>query len=77
MQANFRELRYGEVRRITLLRTRVNKGKREARSPQGPRAQRGLAWREEAGGATMNMQDCWKERRRSRSAKLWRQSSRS
>ena len=29
--ANFRELRYGEVRRIPLLRTCVNKGKKEGR----------------------------------------------
>jgi len=30
LMLNFRELRYGEVRRIPLLRTRVNKGKKNA-----------------------------------------------
>jgi hypothetical protein len=35
--ANFLELRQGEVLRIPLPRTPVNKGKRKGRSLQGPR----------------------------------------
>jgi hypothetical protein len=36
-------------------RTPVNRGKREARSPQSRKAERVLSWCEAAGGATMNM----------------------
>jgi hypothetical protein len=40
-----------------LLGTWVNKGKRrKGRSPQAPRAQRELPWREATGGSTINMQ---------------------
>ena len=34
--ANFRELRYGDVRRIHIPRTSVNKGKREGRGCYAP-----------------------------------------
>ena len=44
-----------ELLRILLPRTPVNKGKREARSPQRRKAERVLSWCEAAGGATMNM----------------------
>ena len=36
MYANFSELRYGEVRRIPILRTPVNKGMKMGQSLQGP-----------------------------------------
>src|SRR5918994_7411338 len=52
---DFRESPKGEVRRIRLPRTLVNKGKREARSPQRRKAERVLSWCEAAGGSTMNM----------------------
>src|SRR5215213_10863795 len=42
--ANFLELRYGELLRIHLPRSRVNKGDEEGRSPLGPQPRfRGLA----------------------------------
>ena len=36
----------------------MNKGESGGRGPQGPRAKTNLWWREAAGGATMNMQNC-------------------
>jgi hypothetical protein len=52
---NFRESPKGELRRKSIPRTPVNRGKREARSPQRRKAERVLSWCEAAGGATMNM----------------------
>src|SRR5215208_4770211 len=67
---------YG-VPRISLPRGRVNEGtKREVWSPQGPRAQWELWWREVADGATMILQNCRRERRRNRTANVWLRSSR-
>jgi hypothetical protein len=36
LKTNFLELRYGEVRRIRLLRTPVNKGEKKGAEPQRP-----------------------------------------
>jgi hypothetical protein len=45
LMLNFRELRYGEVRRIPLLRTRVNKGKKKPGcGGPGPSPGRCVVW---------------------------------
>jgi hypothetical protein len=67
-----------ELRRIPIPRApRVNKGKREARSSQGPRAQRVLSWRGASGGSTMNMQTAGGNGDEDEQANVWRRSSRS
>jgi hypothetical protein len=57
----FRRFR-GEVYRIYRPRTPLNKGKSEARSPQELLAQRGLPWREAAGGSKIEPANGGRER---------------